>query len=175
MAAGVTMHSVDNRAVRGGQVSAHNKADGVAAEEASESGGVVVPLRKWKRHFEAGTPADALTWKTSKQRSRRMFAWRVAVMNKFDSNVRVVRVAWLLDALCWKEGYAYPTDSYIADTLGLDLRNVQRALLKLEEDGAIVRASVFVNGKPQRRIWPSAKIIPATVAGMDTGHGDDVD
>ena len=143
--------------------------DEIAADTQEQA--VIVPLRKWKRKFEAGTPADALTWKTSKQRSKRMFAWRVAVMTQFGTSARLLKIAWLLDCLCWKEGYAYATDSYISKTLGLDLRNVQRALIKLEEAGAVIRASSFVDGKAQRRIWPSTKIIPATVAVMDTGHG----
>jgi hypothetical protein len=142
------------------------------AQEAS--GAVVVPLRKWRRHFEAGTPNEALTWNTAPQRSRRMFAWRLAVMNRFDSSIRVVRVAWLLDSLCQKKGYAYATDSYVGKTLGMDLRSVQKALTELERAGAIARASLFVEGKPERRIWPSTKIIPATVDGIHTGHGDHV-
>jgi hypothetical protein len=144
--------------------------DEIAADTQEQA--VIVPLRKWKRKFEAGTPADALTWKTSKQRSKRMFAWRVAVMNKFDSSVRVVRVAWLLDCLCWKEGFAYATDSYISKTLGTPLNKVQQALAELEKAGAIIRASSFVDGTPQRRIWPSTKIIPPTAGGIHTPRDD---
>jgi hypothetical protein len=164
MAAGVTMHSVDNRAQRGGQVSAHNKADSVAAEES----GIVVPLRKWKRRFDAGIPDEALTWKNSKQRSRRMFAWRCAVMTKFDSSARVLRTAWLLDSLCQKEGYAFATDDYISKTLGTPLNKVQQALTELERAGAVVAAQ-FRKAYPmpgayleigllvRRRIQPAAE------------------
>jgi hypothetical protein len=128
------------------------------------------PPKKWKRHFERGTPKGALTWKSAKQRSARMFAWQVAVMAKFSTSHRVLRVAWLLHALCLKEGYAYPTDSYISKTLGIQLNHVQTALASLERESAIVRASCFVSGKPQRRIWPSAGIIPPTVGGIHTPH-----
>src|SRR5262249_11651009 len=60
--------------------------------------------------------------------------------------------------------------SYISKTLGIQLNHVQTALAALERENAIVRASRFVGGKPQRRIWPSAGIIPPTVGGMDTPH-----
>jgi hypothetical protein len=65
---------------------------------------------------------------------------------------RVLRVAWLLQSLCLKEGSAFANDSYISDTLGIQLNHVQAALAELERAGAIVRASSFVDGKPQRRI-----------------------
>jgi hypothetical protein len=129
------------------------------------------PPKKWKRHFERGIPEEALTWKTARQRSARMFAWQIAVMTKFNSSHRVLRIAWLLSSLCQREGYAFPTDSYISKTLGIKLNHVQAALAELARAGAIVRASVFVDGKPQRRIWPSTKIIPPTAGGMDTPHG----
>jgi hypothetical protein len=143
--------------------------------DAQASAAVVVPLRNGKRHFEAGTPADALTWKTPKQKYKGMFAWRVAVMVKFVGHDRPVRIAWLLDCLCWKEGFAFATDSYISKTLGIPLNKVQQALTQLERAGAIIRASSFVDGKPQRRIWPSTKIISPATGGMDTprdGRGD---
>src|SRR5262249_34747489 len=88
----------------------------------------------------------------------------------FSSNNRILRIGWLLDCLCWKEGYAYPTDSYISTTLDIQLNNVQAALTEMERAGAIIRASVFVDGKAERRIWPSTKIIPLTTRGMDIPH-----
>jgi hypothetical protein len=130
------------------------------------------PPPRWKRrHFERGTPEHALTWKTAHQRSKWMFSWQIAVMAKFNISHRVLRVAWLLYSLCLKEGYAYATDAYISQTLGIQLNHVQAALAELERAGAIVRASSFVEGKPQRRIWPSTKIIPPTAGGMDTPYG----
>jgi hypothetical protein len=124
--------------------------------------------KKWKRHFERGIPKDALTWSTARQRAARMFGWQCAVTTNFASSARVVRIAWLLSLLCQKEGYAFPTDDYISKTLGIPLNKVQQALTELERAGAIVRASSFVDGKPQRRIWPSIKIIPPKAGGMDT-------
>jgi hypothetical protein len=129
------------------------------------------PSKKWRRRFERGIPEHALTWKTAAQRSRRMYDWQIAVIKKFSTSHRVLRIAWLLHALCMKKGYAYATDSYIGQTLGIQLNNVQTALTELERAGAIVRASVFVGRKPQRRTWPSTKIIPPTARGMDTPYG----
>jgi hypothetical protein len=97
-----------------------------------------------------------------------MFAWRCATIAKYHSRATILSVAWFLDCLCWKYGYAFPLDSTISKTLGIKLNHVQAALTEMERGGAIVRASVFVDGKPQRRIWPSTKIIPPNPGGMDT-------
>jgi hypothetical protein len=133
------------------------------------------PPSKSKRHFERGTPQDALTWNTARQRWARLLGWQVAVSTKFAGSARIVRVAWLLSWLCQKEGYAFPTDGYISKTLGIPLNKVQQALTELQRAGAIVRASSFVDGKARRRIWPSTKIIPPTAGGMDTPRDDRVD
>jgi hypothetical protein len=126
---------------------------------------------KWGRHFEPGTPKHAMTWRNTKQRATLMFDWRCAVMNKFECSARVLRVAWLLDCLFWKLGYCYATDAYIGEKLGIQLNHVQAALAKLEKDGAIIRASSYVRRRAQRRIWPSAQIVPPTAGGIHTPHG----
>ena len=48
----------------------------------------------------------------------------------------------------------------------MPVNKVQQVLKDLEDAGAIVRASSFVAGKAQRRIWPSTKIIPPVVGGI---------
>jgi hypothetical protein len=135
------------------------------------------PARYKRRQFigEHQTPEHALTWRTAPQRSKKMFAWRCATMARFSTSARMLRVAWLLDCMSWKKGYAFATDSYISKELGIQLNNVQAALTELEQAGAIVRASVFLDGIPQRRIWPSTKIIPLTARGMNTPHGETQD
>jgi hypothetical protein len=148
----------------------HNKNQSISTSNESAA-----PPKKWKRHFERGTPKDALTWKSARQRSIRMFGWQVAVSTEFPTSVRIVRIAWLLSLLCQKAGYAFATDAYISETLGIPLNKVQQALTELERAGAIVRASSFVDGIAQRKIWPSTKIIPPTVGGMDTPRDDRVD
>ena len=94
---------------------------------------------------------------------------------RFTSSPRDLRRAWLIDRLCQMEGYAFPTDAYIGKLLDMQVNNVQAALNSLEKAGAIVRASVFVRGKPQRRIWPSFKILPLAASGMDTPHEESTD
>ncbi|MCP2207730.1 hypothetical protein [Bradyrhizobium diazoefficiens] len=124
--------------------------------------------RALRRRFERGTPNEALTWNSARVRSKLMFAWQCAVVAKFKGSGQTLSVAWLLFSLCQKEGYAYATDAYIGRALGVQVNHVQAALSALEKAGAIVRASSFVHGKPQRRIWPAAKIIPPISGGMDT-------
>jgi hypothetical protein len=67
---------LDELAERGGQ-EAWGETDTATAQQSAVAAD---SLGNWKRKFEAGTPADALTWKTTRQRSTRMFAWRVAVI-----------------------------------------------------------------------------------------------
>jgi hypothetical protein len=74
-----------------------------------------------------------------------------------------------------ERGLRLPTDEYISKTLNIPVNKVQEALKQLETAGAIVRASSFVDGKPQRRIWPSTKIIPPAAGGIHTPRDDRVD
>jgi hypothetical protein len=145
----------------------HTEVSGGSQETAADPAS---PKRKYRRRFEPGTPKEALTWKSAQGRSKALFDWQCAIIAKFGESHRMLRVAWLIFTLCQKEGYAYGTDAYMGEVLGIQVNNLQAALSKLEKAGAIVRASVFVKGKPQRRIWPATKIIPLTVRGMDTPH-----
>ena len=104
-----------------------------------------------------------------------MFEGQCAVSNKFATSVRLVRIAWLVGTLSLRDGYALATDAYISKTLGIALNKVQQAIMELEKDGTIVRASHFLHGKAQRRIWPSTKIIPPMAGGMDTPYDDQSD
>ena len=79
-----------------------------------------------------------------------------------------LRLAWLLATLCLKKGYAYASDTYFSEAFGMQPNHIQAGLAELERAGAIVRKSVFVNGEPERRIWPSSKIIPPEVGGTPT-------
>ena len=102
-----------------------------------------------------------------------MFAWRCATVAKLKRKATLLSVAWR--SIACAGSYAYATDSYISKVLGIQLNHVQAALTTLEQDGAIIRASVFDNGKPERRIWPSTKIIPPKIGGMDTPEGRTLD
>jgi hypothetical protein len=129
-------------------------------DEAARRNDDAESTKKYKRHFERGTPIDALTWKTPRQRTKRMFAWQCALMVRFGASPLILCVGWLLYTLAMKEGAAFATDGWMAETLGMERKHIQAALTDLEWAGAIVRASRFVDGRPQRRIWPSNKIIP---------------
>jgi hypothetical protein len=132
---------------------------------------------KWRRRFvrDGETPQHALTWRHSKQRTALLCAWRNAVIGRFTESARLLRIAWTIEGLAVKKGYAFISDSTLSKRLGIHLTGIQRGLTELERDGVIVRASVFVNGEPERRIWLSSKIIgqiPATIAGTHTRCGD---
>jgi hypothetical protein len=104
------------------------------------------------------TPPSALTWNTPGQKARLIYAWRKAVGKRFARSARVMHVAWTLEWLL-KDGYAYATDAYLSRETGIPVNKIQEALKALEDAGVIVRASVFVDGKPRRRIWPSKELL----------------
>jgi len=125
-----------------------------------------------RRRFirEGSRPAEALIWANNRTRPHALRKWRCAVSAAISDRPRCLRVAWTLEWLFGVNGYAYPTDSFLARELGIQIKHVQAALQHLEKVGAIIRASVFVNGRPERRIWPSSAIIPPTVGNTDTPH-----
>jgi len=135
------------------------------------------PERKKSSRKFVGTsivPEGALTWGTSRDRATALYHWRKAVSRTFPEAARVVRVAWLLEWLFGKDGFAFANDSHIERELSLPIKKIQAALLDLERAGAIIRVSVFVRGKAQRRIWPARRIIETvfpTVGKMDIPHG----
>jgi hypothetical protein len=144
------------------------------AKDHTIGSGVDQPKR-WKRRFidERATPAKALSWRTPGEKAKRLDNWRVAVGKTFSESARVLRIAWALEWMFGKEGFAYATDSYLGQKLGIPVNKIQSGLTELERAGAIIRASVFFKNKAQRRIWPSSQIlrsIPPMAGGMDTPH-----
>lgn len=115
-----------------------------------------------------GYPTTALIWHNNRAKSLALRKWRAAVSRAFSAQASCLRVAWILEWLFGKDGFAYPTDAFIAHETGMALKHVQQAMTALERGGAIIRASVFIDGRPQRRIWPSSLVIPPDVGGMDT-------
>jgi hypothetical protein len=129
--------------------------------------------RHRRRRFEAGIPANALTWKGRAEKAKRMNEWRDAVGKVFPESGRILRVAWALEWLFGVDGFAYPTDGFLSAKLGIPVNKIQKTLTDLESEGAIIRASVFVQGRAQRRIWPCVDIVkrmPPTMGGVDTPH-----
>jgi len=128
-----------------------------------------------KRRFirENETPEGALSWASPAKRALAMRQWRNAVGMRFNDAARVLRVAWTLEWLFGKDGFAYATDAFIERETHIPIKKIQAALLELEQAGAIIRASVYVQAKPQRRIWPSTKIAPdifPTVGNINIPH-----
>lgn len=132
--------------------------------------------KRWKRRIIAESeamPAGAMTWKSKRDKAKLLDTWRVQIGKTFSDSPRVLRVAWALEWLFTDDGYAYATDSFFAQKLDVPLKKIQAAMTELERSGGIVRASVYVRNRLQRRIWPSSKIlqsIPPTVGGIHTPH-----
>jgi hypothetical protein len=131
--------------------------------------------KRWKRQFinEQETPANVIKWRTPREKAKRLASWRDEVGKTFPASGRNLRIAWSLECLFGHDGYAFPTDGYLSRKLGIPVNKIQSGLADLERAGAIVRASVFVRSRPQRRIWPSSKIlkvITPTMGGMNTPH-----
>lgn len=126
--------------------------------------------QRHKRKFikRDGCPATALVWRGPRAKSVALRKWRGGVSREFSAQASCLRVAWILEWLFGKDGFAFPTDAFIARETGMALKHVQHALTALDRGGAIVRASVFINGRPQRRIWPCSLVIPPDVGGTDT-------
>jgi hypothetical protein len=118
------------------------------------------------------TPSCALTWTNPRDKARQLDRWRNAVGRRFARSARVLHVAWNLEWL-FKDGYAFPTDSYLSRKLQVPVNKIQDTLKALEDAGAIYRASVIRQGKALRRIWPSKEIVDGMhpdTGGIDTPH-----
>jgi len=125
--------------------------------------------RQQRKFIKNGTvPNGALVWRGSRARNKVIHLWRIGTSRNFSSRPRCLRVAWLLEWLFGKDGFAYPTDAFIGRELNMTIDHVQEALKDLDRGGAIIRASVFVGGQPQRRIWPNVAIIPPDARGTVT-------
>lgn len=62
----------------------------------------------------------------------------------------------LLTSLSKTEGYAYPSNNMLAQTMSCSIETIQRLLLKLENEGYIVRETNLGYG---RKIWVTSKMI----------------
>jgi hypothetical protein len=131
-----------------------------AATKAAADVGLVQPVGRRRKFIdENATPTGALVWCSARQKSKLFDGWRVAVGKSFPKSARDLRLAWTLEWLFGEMGFAYATDGYLSRKLGIPANKIQASLCELESGGAIIRASVFVRGEAQRRIWPSSEII----------------
>ena len=104
-------------------------------------------------------PTEALCWSSPREKGLVRRAWRKAVAAEFGTHARVLRLAWVLAELCSRSGFAFASDGWLARETGLRLEAVQRALSKLGEGGAILRAHVPNGRSFQRRIFLAAAIV----------------
>ena len=87
-------------------------------------------------------------------------AWRVATSHHFVRYSRCIALAWRLDQLVNRDGYAFATDAYLARKTNLLRTKVSEALGQMEIGGAIIRAHVDVGQQwMQRRIFLAREII----------------
>ena len=115
-------------------------------------------------------PSGALTWGSAAERNRQLRLWRGAVFSIFGEQPRVIRVAWVLtDLFNLKKGYAFPSNSYLAEQTNMAVNKLRATLGILENGGAIIRADVInpATGQTQRVIHPANAIIPRPTL----GHG----
>jgi hypothetical protein len=128
-------------------------------------------------------PAGALPKAPSRQKGLLRRQWRQAVMCRFAESPRILKIAWALQELSAKNGYAFATDRHLASETSVPLDKVERALKELQDAGCIIRVHVYQKAMSQRRIFLSGQIIraladpyqsgsaiPATVADKDTRH-----
>lgn len=123
-------------------------------------------------------PAEALTWRTHRERAHLFRQWRRSIWRRLGSHPRALRVAWALEALISSRGYAFPSDSFLARETALHIEGVQLGLMALAREGAIVRCHApLKRGGYERRLYPGKTILEgsdhtATVAVTPYCHGE---
>jgi hypothetical protein len=115
-------------------------------------------------------PSGVLTWRSTTERNKLLARWRLAICIAFGEQPRCLRVALAaLDHLFnAKTGYAFPTNTRLAELTGLTPRNVQVALAALEQGGAIIRTGNSAPGRQGlRHIYPATDVL-SVVGGTST-------
>jgi hypothetical protein len=118
------------------------------------------------------TPEGAFTWRNGQERNKLLWIWRGAFCKLFPESARLIRIAWALEGMCRKKGYAWGGDDYLSQELGIRPNHLRAALAAMERAGTIIRAYIFESGKtePERRIWLSAKYHVGTNSCPDVGQ-----
>jgi hypothetical protein len=82
---------------------------------------------------------------------------------------RVLKLAWWLETLFQKHGYAFAANAHFAGTTSMPIGSVERAFTALEDAKAIIRVHVFTaKGGVERRVFPATgilSVLPAKTAG----------
>ena len=129
--------------------------------------GAPPPKPTEKAMIETESPPGALTWTSAKERNRRLKLWRRAVCAIFGEQPRAIRIAWALgDLFSLKTGYAFPSNSFLAEQTSIALNKVTTTLSILESGRAIIRRNVTTaTGQDQRIIYAASAIIPRPALG----------
>jgi hypothetical protein len=108
-------------------------------------------------------PVGALRWFNTGQRGKLLYEWRKGIWRTFPRDARVLRIAWALEYLFVREGYAFVSNPRLASDTAIDLKKLERALKLMADKGVIIRGHVG----PQRRIFPAIHVIgaPAVTGG----------
>src|SRR4029077_8619329 len=92
------------------------------------------PRKTFRRLRDGQTPTGALTWVTNRQRAKLIHEWRKGIFRAFANETRALRLAWALEYLFQWKGYAYVSNSKLADETGIDcIRNVERGMKALAD------------------------------------------
>ena len=118
---------------------------------------------------EGAVPRFALNWSgDGRRRWDALKMWREAVLETAGNSGRLVSIAWVLaTAFDRGTGFCVVTDAKLATWSHVHISHVPGALGRLEDAKLIVRATVMVDGRGSRRIWPRLPRIPANSAGAD--------
>ncbi len=100
-------------------------------------------------------PSKALVWTNPTEKTQALGSWRRAVIRLFGNFGRTLRIAWTISELAGQKGYAFPSDSYLSQDVGIPVSKVQESLTLLERADAIYRVHVGAT----RRIYLNKRII----------------
>lgn len=122
----------------------------------------------WRLAQNDETPVGALQWATPSGRSNALRRWREAVFKVVGSAGATLKVAWCIEGLSARMGYARARDAYLASVTGLSQKAIERALTSLDRAGAIVRAHIRKpDGSLSRRIFLGWAVIGANPSKSD--------
>lgn len=119
---------------------------------------VAPPKRKRTIVHRSHVPDGALRWSGRAEKAERLMSWRRGILRHFRGKGTALGVAWELQGLFSDDGFAYPSDGFLAEVVGVPRNRIQAVLAEMEKVGAIVRAHAIVGRKVERRIFPGAKV-----------------
>jgi hypothetical protein len=100
-------------------------------------------------------PLHALFWRSNKEKAHKLHAWGLGIRYGCPEHNRAQKVAWVLEHLFGKYGYAFCSDAYLGVQSSVPTKYVANALATLESMGGILRFHVKeLPEEMRRRIYP---------------------